>query len=128
MMGAYSAIPLDASSDGAESVTAISAVPDSAAGESTSIATESAAADPDGTAGTGESVPPSATATRERTLRTTLARGFGWLFFVGGLVGAVLGIAGLHVEITVAGLILACTAGLILLKLRSDSAVREPEA
>ncbi|MEV0079425.1 hypothetical protein AB0H58_23735 [Nocardia neocaledoniensis] len=49
-----------------------------------------------------------------------LARVMGWLFFVGGLVGAGLGIAGLHVEITVAGLILACTAGLILLKLRTD--------
>ncbi|MFC3962548.1 hypothetical protein [Nocardia jiangsuensis] len=125
-MGAYSAIPLDASSNGAESVTAISAVPDSAAGESTSIATGSAAADPDGT-GTGESVPPYATAPRERTPATALTRGLGWLFFVGGLVGAVLGIAGLHVEITVAGLILACTAGLILLKLRSDSVVREPD-
>ncbi|MFC4125457.1 hypothetical protein [Nocardia rhizosphaerae] len=49
-----------------------------------------------------------------------VARIMGWLFFVGGLVGAGLGIAGLHVEITVAGLILACTAGLILLKLRTD--------
>ncbi|WP_157224213.1 hypothetical protein [Nocardia paucivorans] len=48
-----------------------------------------------------------------------VSRVFGWLFFVGGLVGAVLGIAGLHVEITVAGLILACTAGLVLLKLRA---------
>ncbi|MFC8047145.1 hypothetical protein [Nocardia sp. NPDC057353] len=125
-MGAYSAIPLDASSGGAESVTAISAGPDSAAGESTSIASESAAADPDGTAGAADA-PPHATAPRERTMATTLARGFGWLFFVGGLVGAVLGIAGLHVEITVAGLILACTAGLILLKLRSDSAVPDQE-
>ncbi|WP_336085856.1 hypothetical protein [Nocardia sp. SSK8] len=49
-----------------------------------------------------------------------VARVLGWLFFVGGLVGAGLGLAGLHVEITVAGLILACTAGLILLKLRTD--------
>lgn len=49
-----------------------------------------------------------------------VSRVFGWLFFAGGLVGAVLGIAGLHVEITVAGLILACTAGLVLLKLRGD--------
>ncbi|MGW5450913.1 hypothetical protein [Nocardia sp. NPDC003979] len=54
-----------------------------------------------------------------------VARVLGWLFFVGGLVGAGLGIAGLHVEITVAGLILACTAGLILLKLRADQEPRE---
>lgn len=55
-----------------------------------------------------------------RSAGRAVSRVFGWLFFVGGLVGAVLGIAGLHVEITVAGLILACTAGLILLKLRAD--------
>lgn len=54
-----------------------------------------------------------------------VARIMGWLFFIGGLVGAGLGIAGLHVEITVAGLILACTAGLILLKLRTDRDARE---
>ncbi|MFE3541885.1 hypothetical protein ACFXK0_02800 [Nocardia sp. NPDC059177] len=54
-----------------------------------------------------------------------VARVMGWLFFVGGLVGAGLGLAGLHVEITVAGLILACTAGLILLKLRTDRDARE---
>ncbi|MFC4375328.1 hypothetical protein ACFO5K_14605 [Nocardia halotolerans] len=53
-----------------------------------------------------------------------VARMLGWLFFVGGLVGAGLGIAGLHVEITVAGLILACTAGLILLKLRTERDAR----
>ncbi|WP_228789050.1 hypothetical protein [Nocardia puris] len=56
-----------------------------------------------------------------RTMSTLLIRSFAWLFFAGGLVGAVLGIAGLHVEITVAGLILACTAGLVLLKLRADA-------
>ncbi|MEV6214263.1 hypothetical protein ACFWM1_01590 [Nocardia sp. NPDC058379] len=56
-----------------------------------------------------------------------VARVLGWLFFVGGLVGAGLGIAGLHVEITVAGLILACTAGLILLKLRTDRDAREKD-
>ncbi|MBH0775820.1 hypothetical protein IT779_05920 [Nocardia sp. NEAU-351] len=44
-----------------------------------------------------------------------------WFFFVGGIVAAVLGIAGLHVEVTVVGLILACTAGLVLLKLRTDT-------
>lgn len=55
---------------------------------------------------------------QRRGAAVVVARLCGWLFFVGGLVGAVLGIAGLHVEITVAGLILACTAGLILLKLR----------
>ncbi len=54
-----------------------------------------------------------------RTLSTILSRTLAWLIFIGGLVGAVLGIAGLHVEITVAGLILACTAGLVLLKLRA---------
>ncbi|WP_084654973.1 hypothetical protein [Nocardia altamirensis] len=53
-----------------------------------------------------------------RTLSTIISRTLAWLIFLGGIVGAVLGIAGLHVEITVAGLILACTAGLILLKLR----------
>ncbi|MGW4241959.1 hypothetical protein [Nocardia sp. NPDC004722] len=50
-----------------------------------------------------------------------LSRVVAWLIFLGGLVGAVLGIAGLRVEITVAGLILACTAGLVLLKLRADA-------
>jgi hypothetical protein len=55
-----------------------------------------------------------------RTLSTILSRITAWLIFIGGIVGAVLGIAGLHVEITVAGLILACTAGLVLLKLRAD--------
>lgn len=55
-----------------------------------------------------------------RSAGRVVSRVFGWLFFVGGLTGAVLGIAGLHVEITVAGLILACTAGLVLLKLRAD--------
>ncbi|WP_067463831.1 hypothetical protein [Nocardia amamiensis] len=54
-----------------------------------------------------------------RRLSTILSRTLAWLIFIGGLVGAVLGIAGLHVEITVAGLILACTAGLVLLKLRA---------
>ncbi|MBF6327218.1 hypothetical protein [Nocardia transvalensis] len=44
-----------------------------------------------------------------------------WMIFLGGLTGAVLGIAGLRVEVTVAGLILACTAGLVLLKLRADN-------
>lgn len=63
------------------------------------------------------------TATDNRAL-AVVARLMGWLFFVGGLVGAGLGIAGLHVEITVAGLILACTAGLILLKLRTDRDLR----
>ncbi|WP_330228770.1 hypothetical protein OHA40_21980 [Nocardia sp. NBC_00508] len=54
-----------------------------------------------------------------RRLSTILSRTLAWLIFIGGIVGAVLGIAGLHVEITVAGLILACTAGLVLLKLRA---------
>ncbi|APA96097.1 hypothetical protein [Nocardia seriolae] len=57
------------------------------------------------------------------TLRMSaiLARVVAWLIFLGGLTGAVLGLAGLRVEITVAGLILACTAGLVLLKLRADA-------
>lgn len=60
-------------------------------------------------------------ATRPSRLPVILARTLAWLFFLGGVVGAILGIAGLHVEITVAGLILACTAGLVLLKLRADA-------
>ncbi|MBF6142282.1 MULTISPECIES: hypothetical protein [Nocardia] len=52
-----------------------------------------------------------------------MSKTLAWLFFLGGLVGAVLGIASLHVEITVAGLILACTAGLVLLKIRADRAI-----
>lgn len=59
---------------------------------------------------------------RSRAVPAVLSRVLAWLFFIGGLVGAILGIAGLHVEITVAGLILACTTGLILLKLRTDAA------
>ncbi len=58
-------------------------------------------------------------ASNQQGVFTIVSRTFAWLFFIGGLVGAVLGIAGLHVEITVAGLILACTAGLVLLKLRA---------
>lgn len=114
-MGAYSATPLDA--DGAGSVTAAPAEPENPE-------TAVTAAEIDDTTGTGDPVSPApAPVSGERTMKTTLSRAFGWVFFVGGLVGAVLGIAGLHVEITVAGLILACTAGLVLLKLRSDNAV-----
>ncbi|MFC6013873.1 hypothetical protein [Nocardia lasii] len=69
--------------------------------------------------------PDSATAPSGSRVFAVVARGMGWLFFVGGLVGAGLGIAGLAVEVTVAGLILACTAGLILLKLRTDRDARE---
>lgn len=61
-------------------------------------------------------------ATGPMRLSAILARTVAWLIFLGGITGAVLGIAGLHVEITVAGLILACTAGLVLLKLRADAA------
>ncbi|KZM71801.1 hypothetical protein AWN90_01695 [Nocardia terpenica] len=56
-----------------------------------------------------------------RTGWATVSRVAAWFIFLVGLVATVLGIAGLRVEITVAGLILACTAGLILLKLRADS-------
>ncbi|MCC3316913.1 MULTISPECIES: hypothetical protein [Nocardia] len=62
----------------------------------------------------------SAAAESGRSAWTITSRIAAWLIFLGGLVGAVLGIAGLRVEITVAGLILACTAGLVLLKLRAD--------
>jgi hypothetical protein len=44
-----------------------------------------------------------------------------WVIFAGGLVGAVMGIVELRVLVTVAGLILACTAGLVLLKIRADA-------
>ncbi|MFC9893973.1 hypothetical protein ACFVMC_09790 [Nocardia sp. NPDC127579] len=85
----------------------------------TPLRAESAAADSAATAPSQPRVSKPA-----RSLTTTLSRAFAWLFFVGGIVGAVLGIAGLHVEITVAGLILACTAGLVLLKLRHDREAR----
>ncbi|MFE3444666.1 hypothetical protein ACFXNW_16685 [Nocardia sp. NPDC059180] len=58
---------------------------------------------------------------RSRAVPAVVSRVLAWVFFIGGLVGAILGIAGLHVEITVAGLILACTTGLILLKLRAET-------
>ena len=58
---------------------------------------------------------------RERPVWTVVARVVAWLILVGGLAGAVIGVAGLEVELTVAGLILACTAALILLKLRADA-------
>lgn len=62
--------------------------------------------------------PDAAVGTTPRGSGVVAARLAGWVFFIGGLVGAVLGIAGLHVEIAVAGLILSATAGLILLRLR----------
>lgn len=58
---------------------------------------------------------------------STVGRVLGWLVFAGGLGAAVYGIATLHVVISVVGLILACTAGLTLLKLRADGAGAEPE-
>ncbi len=64
-----------------------------------------------GTSGTGS----------DRPVWTVVARVVAWLILVGGLAGAVFGVAGLEVELTVAGLILACTAALILLKLRADA-------
>ena len=57
----------------------------------------------------------------------TVARVLGWLVFAAGLGAAVYGIATLHVVISVIGLILACTAGLTLLKLRADGPGPEPE-
>lgn len=56
----------------------------------------------------------------------TVGRVLGWLVFAGGLGAAVYGIATLHVVISVIGLILACTAGLTLLKLRADGPGPEP--
>ncbi|MET8796813.1 hypothetical protein ABZV91_10230 [Nocardia sp. NPDC004568] len=58
----------------------------------------------------------------------TVGRVLGWLVFAGGLGAAAFGIGTLHVIITVVGLILACTAGLTLLKLRADGPGPEPEA
>lgn len=62
------------------------------------------------------------TAATGQRMSAILSRWVAWFIFLGGLTGAVLGIAGLRTEITVAGLILACTAGLVLLKLRADAA------
>ncbi|WP_228813308.1 hypothetical protein [Nocardia flavorosea] len=59
--------------------------------------------------------------------RAMVGRVLGWLVFAGGLGAAVFGIATLHVVISVIGLILACTAGLTLLKLRADGPGPEPE-
>lgn len=58
----------------------------------------------------------------------TVGRVLGWLAFAGGLGAAAFGIGTLQVIITVIGLILACTAGLTLLKLRADGPGPEPEA
>ncbi|MEV6767042.1 hypothetical protein AB0N05_00255 [Nocardia sp. NPDC051030] len=66
-----------------------------------------------------------AAASESPRLSAILARYAAWLIFLGGVTGAVLGIAGLRVETTVAGLILACTAGLVLLKLRADASNAE---
>ncbi|MGA6209007.1 hypothetical protein ACPESR_30045 [Nocardia testacea] len=58
----------------------------------------------------------------------TVGRVLGWLVFAGGLGAAGFGIGTLQVIITVIGLILACTAGLTLLKLRADGPGPEPKA
>ncbi|MET8777445.1 hypothetical protein AB0H49_13220 [Nocardia sp. NPDC050713] len=78
----------------------------------------------DATAETAEPAKQEVSKSPTGAVSTIVARALGWLFFLGGIVGAVLGIAGLHVEITVAGLILACTAGLVLLKIRADGGGR----
>jgi len=57
----------------------------------------------------------------ERSAWAVVSRLMAWLIFAGGLSGAVLGIIDLRVLVTVAGLMLACTAGLVLLKLRADA-------
>ncbi|WP_147471431.1 hypothetical protein [Nocardia stercoris] len=72
------------------------------------------------TSGTVEQHGSSGTGT-ERPVWTVVARVVAWLILLGGLAGAGVGVAGLKVELTVAGLILACTAALILLKLRADA-------
>ncbi|MFR9751134.1 hypothetical protein ACL02S_08865 [Nocardia sp. 004] len=79
---------------------------------------ESPQAEEDAVAVTARPVVPNQ---RKLAISALVSRIVGWPVFLGGLTGAVLGIAGLHVEITVAGLILACTAGLVLLKFRADS-------
>jgi hypothetical protein len=56
-----------------------------------------------------------------RSAWAVVSRLMGWFIFLGGLTGAVLGIVEIRVLVTVAGLILACTAGLVLLKLRADT-------
>jgi hypothetical protein len=56
-----------------------------------------------------------------RSAWAIIARLMAWLIFAGGLAGAVMGIVDLRVLVTVAGLMLACTTGLVLLKLRADS-------
>ena len=50
-----------------------------------------------------------------------MIRVLAWLVFVAGLAGAVFGVVGLRVLVTVVALIPACTAGLVLLKWRADA-------
>lgn len=110
-MGAYSTTPLEASTETTES--AESAGSTETAESAATV--ESVHPEPE----TAESVTTVANPPVRR-LSTMLSRIVAWLIFLGGLVGAGLGLAELKVEITVAGLILACTAGLVLLKLRTD--------
>jgi hypothetical protein len=66
----------------------------------------------------------SSAAGSDRSTWAITSRVAAWVIFLGGLTGAGLGIAELRVEVTVAGLILACTTGLVLLRLRADSQQR----
>lgn len=59
---------------------------------------------------------------------TVVTRVLGWLFFAGGLVAAGFGIGTLQVVVAVVGLIVACTAGLTLLKLRTRTDPSVPPA
>ncbi|MQY19956.1 hypothetical protein [Nocardia macrotermitis] len=63
----------------------------------------------------------SAAAESVRPVWAIVSRLVAWVIFAGGMVGAVMGIVDLRVLVTVAGLILASTAGLVLLKLRADA-------
>lgn len=48
-------------------------------------------------------------------------KSFLWSLFIIGLVGAGIGVSALHVEWTVASLIVASVSGLVLLRIRADA-------
>ncbi|TSE01859.1 hypothetical protein FOS14_00205 [Skermania sp. ID1734] len=54
-------------------------------------------------------------------MASTVSKSLWWVAFLAGLVNAGLGIADLHVGLTVFGLIVASTAGLVLLKIRAEA-------
>lgn len=55
---------------------------------------------------------------------TTVSKFISWCMFLTGITAAVMGIAELHVEVTVFGLIIASTSGMILLKMRAEACGR----